>query len=227
MSSSLSGGDLEIDSLCFNRSLSPTISRSVLWIDTTYGIWNDLKRRFSKQDLFRIAEINCEIYSTKQGDSSLNEYFTKQKLLWDKLLTLRLLIGYWGASVDTRRLVISFCVFLRPALISWKFKKQITVSKSSSEVEYRALAAITSVLGGNENDTAPSSSRPKEVNVGVMFTVHSVIGEFVKPALEAAANDVNSDSTILNGTKLNFIMQDTNCSGFIGMIDGISLPALL
>lgn len=82
------------------------------------------------------------------------------------------------------------------------------------------------VLGGNENDIAPSSSRPKEVNVGVMFTVHSVIGESVKPALEAAANDVNSDSTILNGTKLNFIMQDTNCSGFIGMIDGISLPAL-
>lgn len=79
------------------------------------------------------------------------------------------------------------------------------------------------VLGGNENDTTPSSSRPKEVNVGVMFAVHSIIGQSVKPALEAAADDVNSDSTILNGTKLNFIMQDTNCSGFIGMIDGISI----
>lgn len=39
------------------RSLSPTVGGSVLWIDTAYEIWNDLKRRFSKQDLFRIAEI--------------------------------------------------------------------------------------------------------------------------------------------------------------------------
>nr|GLL38011.1 uncharacterized protein LOC109150247 [Ipomoea trifida] len=49
------------------RSLSPTIGQSVLWIDTAYGIWRDLKRRFSKQDLFRIAEIKCEIYQTKQA----------------------------------------------------------------------------------------------------------------------------------------------------------------
>ncbi|XP_019186566.1 PREDICTED: uncharacterized protein LOC109181269 [Ipomoea nil] len=71
------------------RSLSPTIGRSVLWIDTAHGIWNDLKRRFSKQDLFRIAEIKCEIYQIKQGDNSLNEYFTKQKLMWDELSILR------------------------------------------------------------------------------------------------------------------------------------------
>ncbi|XP_019151795.1 PREDICTED: uncharacterized protein LOC109148506 [Ipomoea nil] len=71
------------------RTLSPTIARSVLWIDTAYGIWNDLKRRFSQQDLFRIAELKCEIYQTKQGDNSLNEYFTRQKLLWDELSILR------------------------------------------------------------------------------------------------------------------------------------------
>nr|GMD79746.1 uncharacterized protein LOC109178736 [Ipomoea batatas] len=71
------------------RTLTPTIGQSVLWIDTAYGIWNDLKRRFSKQDLFRIAEIKCAIYQTKQGENSLNEYFTKQKLLWDELSILR------------------------------------------------------------------------------------------------------------------------------------------
>lgn len=71
------------------RALSPTIGRSVLWIDTAYGIWNDLKRRFSQQDLFRIAEIKCEIYQTTQGDNSLNEYFTRQKLLCDELMILR------------------------------------------------------------------------------------------------------------------------------------------
>nr|GLL25848.1 uncharacterized protein LOC109150247 [Ipomoea trifida] len=71
------------------RSLSPMVGQTVLWIDTAYGVWNDLKRRFSQQDLFRIAQIKCEIYQTKQGDSSLNEYFTHQKLLWDELQVLR------------------------------------------------------------------------------------------------------------------------------------------
>ncbi|XP_031126844.1 uncharacterized protein LOC116029094 isoform X2 [Ipomoea triloba] len=75
------------------RSLSPMVGRSVLWIDTAYGIWKDLKHRFSQQDLFRIAEIKCEIYQTKQGDSSLNEYFTHQKLLWDELQILRPTVG--------------------------------------------------------------------------------------------------------------------------------------
>ncbi|XP_019179261.1 PREDICTED: uncharacterized protein LOC109174480 [Ipomoea nil] len=75
------------------RTLAPTIAHSVLWIDTACGIWNDLKRRFSKQYLFRIAEINCEIYQTKQRDSSLNEYFTRQKLLWDELSILRPLMS--------------------------------------------------------------------------------------------------------------------------------------
>ncbi|XP_019181692.1 PREDICTED: uncharacterized protein LOC109176758 [Ipomoea nil] len=36
-----------------------------------------------------IAEIKCQIYRTKQEDNSLNEYFTRQKFLWDELSILR------------------------------------------------------------------------------------------------------------------------------------------
>nr|GMD40920.1 uncharacterized protein LOC109166032 [Ipomoea batatas] len=55
------------------RAVSPTIGRSVLWINTAEGVWKDLKKRFSQHDDFRIAEIRYEIYKIKQGTSSIDE----------------------------------------------------------------------------------------------------------------------------------------------------------
>ncbi|KAM7498284.1 hypothetical protein LguiA_022698 [Lonicera macranthoides] len=78
------------------------------------------------------------------------------------------------------------------------------------------------VMGRTGNITA-SNSRPGVVNVGSLFTMNSVIGRSVKPAIVAAIDDVNSDSTVLPGTKLNLISHDTNCSGFLGTIEALEL----
>lgn len=75
------------------------------------------------------------------------------------------------------------------------------------------------VIGITGNATAPSA-RPRVVNIGALFTLNSAIGRSAKPAILAAVDDINSDSSILKGTKLNLTLQDTNCSGFLGTVEG-------
>ncbi|XP_042389112.1 glutamate receptor 3.1-like [Zingiber officinale] len=72
--------------------------------------------------------------------------------------------------------------------------------------------------GLNMND---STMRPATVHVGAIFSHNTTIGRVAKVAIDAAVRDVNADPSILRGTKLAVVMQDSNCNNLIGVVQAL------
>ncbi|XP_028808435.1 glutamate receptor 3.4-like isoform X1 [Neltuma alba] len=85
----------------------------------------------------------------------------------------------------------------------------------ATEVVARAGNTIT-----NQTKVPP---RPSVVRIGALFTFDSVIGKSAKPAILAAIDEVNNDTSILPATKMEVILHDTNCSGFLGTVEALQL----
>ncbi|KAF5949330.1 hypothetical protein HYC85_011323 [Camellia sinensis] len=93
---------------------------------------------------------------------------------------------------------------------------------SPSLMEDLGSESLGATLCGNLDPISSSS-----VFIGALNTFNSVVGRSAKPAIEAAVDDVNSDSTVLAGMKLNLVLHDTNCSVFLGIVEGESIVSTL
>lgn len=65
--------------------MSVEIAQSILWRDKATDVWKELREHFSQADLFRISELQEEIFSLKQGDNFVSKFYTSMKTLWDEL----------------------------------------------------------------------------------------------------------------------------------------------
>ncbi|KAJ0528553.1 putative RNA-directed DNA polymerase [Helianthus annuus] len=131
------------------------------------------------------------------------------------------LVGYvdsdWAKCLSTRKSVTGYCVYLGSSLVSWKSKKQSTVSRSTGEAEYRAMCSATCEIMWLLN-----LLREVGVNCGLPVKLYCDS----KAAMSIAANPVFHEKTKHFEIDLHFLREKVS-SGVIETVkvDSESQPA--
>ncbi|WMV28413.1 hypothetical protein MTR67_021798 [Solanum verrucosum] len=92
----------------------------------------------------------------------------------------------WASCPNNRKSITGYMVVYGNSLISWKAKKQETISRSSAEAEYRSLASTVA-------EVVWLVGLFKELGVQVRLPVH--IHSDSKSAIQIAANPVFHERT--------------------------------
>ncbi|GFZ21891.1 hypothetical protein Acr_29g0010530 [Actinidia rufa] len=114
---------------------------------------------------------------------------------------------YAGSKSD-RRSTSGFCTFYGSHLISWKSKKQAVVSRSSAEVEYRAMAQGTTIMLSSDSVL---HERTKHIEVDIHFIRGKVRSGVITPSFvpsSAQTADMFTNLSILSIVTDHYENQD-------------------
>ena len=66
-------------------SLERSVAKSVMYYNTAREVWTNLEDRFGQSTSTQLYHIHEDLASLTQSGSSIADYYTKAKALWDEL----------------------------------------------------------------------------------------------------------------------------------------------
>lgn len=67
------------------RFVSENIAQSILWFENAFTMWENLRNRFSKGDIFRLSDLQDDLICLQQGSLDVLDYYTQLKSIWEQI----------------------------------------------------------------------------------------------------------------------------------------------
>ncbi|GJZ83352.1 ribonuclease H-like domain-containing protein [Tanacetum coccineum] len=102
----------------------------------------DQRSQSMKEQAYNVDRDKDHKSSTTKAISLISQRSVTMNSLQGRFQLTAYTEADWAGCPVTRRSTSGYCVFLVDNLLSWSAKRQVTLSRSSAEAEYRGVANV-------------------------------------------------------------------------------------